>query len=485
MGIDVKYLGYELLRGGFRNWFLYLFRVVNGTPFIVQPLHDKLFACVQDVIDGKTTRLNINLCPRSGKTTINIWLVVYALTYNPKSQIIYTSFNQDLLTQIAQQVASIMNHPVYQAMYGQVFEQETLDADPVDDFWHDYLTQTTGKVKFSNRKIMTPQGGIVLFNSIGASITGFGAGVRDSGGKFAGGLFIDDADKPTEIRSEKIRKKTQTYFIETLLSRLNNSNVPIVNTQQRLHQDDLSGFLIQQYGFKVFKMPLLDENGKCNLGNQYTEDRIKELQVDTYVFSAQYQQEPIMLGGGVIKHAWWRFYKDMADQPYRRIFITADTANKTKEWNDFTAIGVWGLTQNRRLRLLDLVHAKMEIPELQSTMIALWDKWKTGIGSCRCSAIYIEDKASGTQVIQQLRRHGGLPIMPVIPEKDKYTRVQDAVPQIAAGNVELPESNMHPISHALIAEADAFSGDMSHLHDDLVDMMTMAVSQAFNQRGYF
>jgi len=484
MELDIKYLGYELLRGGFRNWFLYLFRIINGTPFIVQPLHDQLFACVQDVIDGKNTRLNINLCPRSGKTTINIWLVVYSLTINPKSQIIYTSFNQDLLAQIAQQVAAIMNHPVFNAMYGQVFTQESVDADPVDDFWHDYLTQTTGKIKFSNKKIQTPQGGVVLFNSIGASITGFGAGLRTDN-VFGGGLFIDDPDKPTEIRSEKIRKKTQTYFIETLLSRLNNSNVPIVNTQQRLHQDDLSGFLIQQYGFKTFKMPLLDENGNCNLGNQYTEQRIKELQVDNYVFSAQYQQEPIMLGGGVIKHAWWRYYKDMHDQPYRRIFITADTANKTKEWNDFTAIGVWGITNANRLRLLDMVHAKMEIPELQSTILAVWDKWKMGIGSCRCSALYVEDKASGTQVIQQLRRVGGLPIMPVIPEKDKYTRVLDVLPQIAAGNVELPESDQHPMTKELLMECDAFSADDSHLHDDLVDMTTMAITQQFTYKGYF
>lgn len=175
----------------------------------------------------------------------------------------------------------------------------------------------------------------------------------------------------------------------------------------------------------------------------------------------------------------------MNDCAYRRIYITADTAMKTKEWNDFTAIGVWGLTNHNRLRLLDLVHGKFEIPELETTMLALWEKWRMGIGTCRCSSIIIEDKASGTQLIQTLMRKGGLPIQRVMPEKDKYTRVQNAIPQLAAGNIELPVNDQHPMSKLLIDEADAFTADDSHLHDDLVDMWCYAVDSAFNSRGIF
>lgn len=481
---DRRYLGVKLLERGFRQWFLYLFKVINGSEWKELPIHKKMFRQIKNIVNGETIRLAMNLCPRSGKTTMAVWLVVYSLTLNPKSQIIYTSFNQDLLTQIAQQVAAIMSHPVYQAMYGQGYKIEDEEADPIDDFWKDYLIQTTGKIKFSNRKIFTPQGGVVLFNSIGAAITGFGAGVKHAKG-FNGILILDDPDKPTDIRSEKIRQKTHTYFEETLLSRLNNSETPILVIQQRLHMDDMTGFLVERYHFDVFKAPLLDENGVCNLGNQYTPDRIKELQVNNYVFQSQYQQEPIMLGGGVIKHEWWRFYREITDTRYRRIFITADTACKTKEWNDYTAIGVWGLTQGNKLRLLDLAHGKFEITVLQETLLALWEKWRAGIGNCHCSEITIEDKASGMQVIQQLRRMGGLPIRPYTPEKDKYQRVEDVLPQIAAGNVELPESENNPMSRVLIAEADAFSADMSHLHDDLVDMTVMAIDRAFVKRGYF
>lgn len=477
-------MGKKLLERGFRQWFLYLFKVVNGSEWKELPIHKKMFRQIKDIVNGKTIRLAMNLCPRSGKTTMAVWLVVYALTLNPKSQIIYTSFNQDLLTQIAQQVAAIMSHPVYQALYGQGYAVEEEEADPIDDFWKDYLIQTTGKIKFSNRKIFTPQGGVVLFNSIGAAITGFGAGVKHAKG-FNGILILDDPDKPTDIRSEKIRQKTHTYFEETLLSRLNNSETPILVIQQRLHMDDMTGFLVERYSFDVFKAPLLDENGVCNLGSQYSEARIKELQVNNYVFQSQYQQEPIMLGGGVLRHEWWKFYREIEDTRYKRIFITADTACKTKEWNDYTAIGVWGVTIGNKLRLLDMVHGKFEINVLRDTLLAVWDKWKMGVGMCRCTELVIEDKASGMQAIQDLKRIGGLPIRPYVPEKDKYQRVEDILPQIAAGNVELPVNDQHPISHELIAEADAFSADLSHLHDDMIDMTVMAVDRAFVKRGYF
>lgn len=482
---DKEYLGQKLLERGFRQWFLYLFRIVNGSEWKELNIHKKMFKQLQKVINGESTRLNFNISPRSGKTTMAIWLVVYALTMNPKSQIIYTSFNQDLLAQIAQQVAAIMQNPVYQALYPQYnITQAVEENDPIDDFWKDYLIQTTGKIKFSNRKIFTPQGGVVLFNSIGSAITGFGVSVRGAKG-FSGFLVMDDADKPTDIRSETIRNKTHTYYVETLLTRLNNPDAPILNIQQRLHIDDMSGFLIREYGFETFKAPLLDENGNCNLSNQYTPERIKELQVNNYVFQAQYQQEPIMLGGGVIKHSWWKYYKDIEDTRYRKIFITADTAVKIKEWNDFTAIGVWGITIANRLRLLDMVHGKFEIPELQATMMAVWEKWKYGIGNCRCSEIMIEDKASGMQLIQQLKRVGGLPIHAITPEKDKLSRVYNVIPQIAAGNVELPESENHPISREFLAESDAFSADDSHEHDDMIDMAVYAIDKAFFHKGMF
>lgn len=465
---------------------MYLFNIINGNKFIKEPFHGELFAEMDNIIQGTDTRVCINIFPRSGKSTLATYLCIYSFLKNPKSQIIYTSYNQDLLRQISHNMAQIIQNPLFQALYPWfgMPSVESVEDKPIDEYWLHKALEIEKKPTFSAKRITTPAGGVILFASLGSSILGFGAGVRGAKG-FSGLVVLDDPDNPSTIRSELIREKTKTYFSDTLLSRLNNPDVPIINIQQRVHIDDLSAHLYNNYGFKPFVFPLIDDNEVCICPSQYTPARIEELKVNNYVFQAQYQQKPLILGGGVIKHEWWRYYQDPQDTRYLRLFITADTANKTKEWNDYTAIGVWGLTAQRKLRLLDMVHAKLEIPELQATFLALYDKWRDGIGPAKLTKIIIEDKASGTQVIQQLSRGYGLPIVPYMPEKDKLTRALDAVPQIVAGNVELPESENHPISRELLAETDAFSADGTAPHDDLTDMTTAAINEAFNQRGYF
>ena len=307
---------------------------------------------------------------------------------------------------------------------------------------------------------------------------------------FGGAILVDDFMKADDYRSDAEKQTCIEIFENTLKSRKNRpAKDPTIIIAQRLAKDDLVAYIKEKYPdeWDFYVIPAFNEE----TGESFWEDRYPKKwlldmkEQNPFLFYSQYQQEPIAQGGGVFKLSWFRFYQDMNDHPYRRIFITADTACKTKEWNDFTAIGVWGITQNKRLRLLDFVHGRFEIPELLNVFYELWEKWKVGIGSCRCSAIYIEDKASGTQVIQTLRRKGGLPIMPVMPEKDKLTRALDAVPQIAAGNVELPESENHPLSKEILGDILAFSADMTHKFDDSVDCMLYAIDVAYNTRGYF
>ena len=128
-----------------------------------------------------------------------------------------------------------------------ITKQET-SLNPLDEFWKDYLFQQEGKNTYSAKLIRTYAGGVCLFNSIGASITGFGAGIRASK-DFSGFLLIDDANKPSEIRSQIIREKVVRYYEETLLSRLNNPTTPIINVQQRLSKHDLTGTLEEKYNF--------------------------------------------------------------------------------------------------------------------------------------------------------------------------------------------------------------------------------------------
>lgn len=476
--MNKQLLGRFWINCGFKLWFLCMFKLIEGRSFIVEPIHNELFEYYEAVYQGLKTRCNINIPPRAGKTTMQQYFTVFCLTVNPKSNIIYTSYSQTLLTDISNKVAAILEHPAYKAMYPQQINIEDCDSSPIDDFWRDYLQENDKKNTYSSRKITTYAGGTVLFASIGSQITGYGAGVRGSK-KFSGFLAIDDAQKPADSRSQVLRDKVIRYYEETLLSRLNNPNTPIVNIQQRLHIEDLSGVLEAKYNFDTLRKPLIDDNGVCQIPSQYTPERIRELQQNNYVFSAQFQQQPIILGGQVIKRDYFQYYPTVKKYNYKRILISADTAMKTKEYNDYSVFIAGGVTVDNKLHILDLIRGKWEAPDLEKQAVMFWNKFKRDAqtGLC-CNGMYIEDKASGTGLIQGLKSKYGIPVFGLKADTDKLTKVENILPYIEAGNVLLPESENYAFVPELLNECEAFSRDMSHLHYDQVDSLAYLVQEA-------
>lgn len=478
--ISPQLIGQLLLEQGFKKFTLYLFKAIEGKPFVVEPLHDNIFSYFQSIYDGKKTRVNLSLCPRSGKTTLSEFFVVYTITNNPKSNIIYTSYSASLLSEISAKIESILEHPVYKLLFPQKkMEIENISLNPINDFWKDYLFKEQGKNTYSAKLIRTYAGGICLFNSIGASITGFGAGVRNPL-TFSGFILIDDANKPAEIRSKIIREKVLRYYEETLLSRLNSPKTPIINVQQRLALEDLTGLLETRYKFDTLKVPLLDKEGNCNLPSQYTPERIKELQLNNYMFQAQYMQQPIILGGAVIKRDWFKYYSLAHDYKYNKIVIAGDTALMAKEHADYTCFLVGGVTDQGKLHILQMVHAKLEYPDLKRTIINLYNSWKF-TDKTSCSGVYLENKASGIQLIQDLKTTA-IPVIPIDVTKDKLARVEEILDYLASGQVMLPTDEQYGDNPALLAECDEFTRDLTQVHDDIVDTLVHLVNNTIANR---
>lgn len=474
----LQYMGHRLLERGFADWFKAMFKLIEDRPFIVEPIHPELFNIFQDIYNQKKIRVNINLPPRSAKTTLSKYFLVYGLTNNPKCNFIYTSYSQSLMDVISSELRDILEHPLYKKMYPRQIQYEEQEVDAIDDFWREYrLNDTNGrKNTYSSKKIVTYAGGTCLFASIGAQITGMGCGQR-SAKQFSGALILDDANKPADIRSEIMREKVLRYYEETLLSRLNNPHVPIVNIQQRLHIEDLSGLLEGKYRFETIKRPLLDRDGKCLIPTQYTQERIKELQTNNYMFSAQYQQEPIILGGAVIKREWFQYYNPNSEHRYNRLIITADTAMKVKEYNDFSVFVVAGITPDNKMHIIDMRRGKWEAPELKKVAVELFEQYRFDpkTATC-CSGLYVEDKASGVGLIQELQR-AGIPIVGIPVDKDKLTRVESVLNYIASGQVLLPFDENHGFNPLILSECEAFTRDDSHIHDDIVDALVYAIQQ--------
>lgn len=463
-----QYVGQVLIEKGFRAWFKYMFYVVEGHKFIEEELHKSLFDEFEGIYDCKVTRSNINIPPRSGKTTMAKYFLAYCWAKNSKSNFIYTSFSQSLLSDIARSLVDILEHPVYKTMYDLTITTMNEEASPIDKFWENYLRNNEKKkeAKYSSKKIVSPTGGVILFSSIGASITGFGAGVRGADG-FTGGLIIDDPNKPADMHSEVMRSKVVTYFEETLLSRLNNPNSAIINIQQRLHLEDLTGILVDKYKFKQLSRPLLVD-GVCQLPSQYSQDRLDEIQVNDYMFKAQYQQDPIQYGGTVFKVDWWKYYKELPSIEYYRIY--ADTALKTKEHNDYSVFQLWGKGVDGNMYLVDQLRGKWEAHDLEKQAVMFWNKHK----SKRVRGFGIEDKASGTGLIQNLIKVHQFAVTALQVDKDKYTRAMDVQPQIQSGFVYLPEDA--EFISGYINEFSAFSPLMTHKHDDQIDTTMHAIA---------
>ena len=474
--IDPEYIGQVLLESGFEKWFRYMFRVIENKPFIVEPIHQDIFDFFQALHNREIIRANLSVPPRSGKTTMCKYFLMYSLLKNPECKFIYTSFNQNLLSDIAKEVAGIMENPIYKAMYPGYTRIESMESNPIDDFWKQYLVNNERKNTYTNRKIITAQGGEILFAAVGSQITGFGAAVRGSK-IFSGGIIQDDLNKPADIHSQTMRNKVLMYYEETLLSRLNDSDGMILNVQQRLHIEDITGHLIKRYNFYTLRKPLLDHNGVCQIPSQYTPERIKELQFNESMFLAQYQQEPIAERGLLFKRDWWKLYNKDDEKCTGQVIITADTAFKETKNADFSCIQVWELRRDKML-MREMVVDRWEFPELIEHAKMMWRKWTDPNMSNPAKYFFIEDKASGTPLQQTLYREG-INAVAWSPKEyeypdDKVSRAKTFSWDVFGGKVFLPEGEQ--TTEYLINECALFSEDNSHAHDDAEDTANMAHS---------
>ena len=517
--IDKKQLGQALLQRGFSTWFLYMFRVLEGRPFIVEPIHQDLFDTFDDIYDLKVIRQSINIPPRAGKTTLATYLCLYCITKQPRANFIYTSFSQFLLSDIAKSLMSKLESPIYKALYPyDSYFSDDHEFDAIDAYWRDEIMKETGKNKYNSRYIRTRLGGTLLFASIGSAITGFGAGIRGYD-KFGGALIVDDANKPANITSKILRENVVRYFEETLLSRLNNSNTPIINIQQRLHPDDLTGTLIEKYQFKVLKKPLLSYctkgpaelptgirkdkfkkgyekyhkifyNGdiyQCNIPQQYSYDRLSELMQNRAVFEAQYQQNPQVNKGQVINVDWFKYYRKsdiFSSSPTENppikidsIMIFADTGSKKTQKSDYSVFGVCGKS-GKDMYILDWYRQKLTSPEIRRLALRLWQRWGNNRSMIAwCKGIGIEDRASGMGLIQDLQELKAIPVYPMKAELDKVARIERYTYLIEEGHVFLPEGPMYAWVPCFLDECASFTRDNSHKHDDQVDVFGYAMHE--------
>lgn len=194
---------------------------------------------------------------------------------------------------------------------------------------------------------------------------------------------------------------------------------------------------------------------------------------DPYTYSSQYQQEPSPLGGGMFKDKYWQYY-DVLPIDIDLIRIYADTAQKTAEHNDYSVFQCWGRSRTKGIFLIDQFRGKFEAPELESKCVEFWNKHKpTQYKPHGASCLKVEDKSSGSSLIQSIRNDYMIPVEAIQRNTDKVFRAMGVVKYFASGYIWLPKDAEW--IHDYKEEFRKFTPLMTHKHDDQIDPTMDAV----------
>jgi predicted phage terminase large subunit-like protein len=189
-------------------------------------------------------------------------------------------------------------------------------------------------------------------------------------------------------------------------------------------------------------------------------------------FQALYQQRPFIKGGSTIKSRWWRFTKEL---PRKEDIVTliagVDTAFKAEENNDPTSITFASLGIDGNYYIHDVVEKRVEYPELKRLIITLNGMWRPK----GFRGFYVEDRASGQSLVQDLRRSsGGVSIIPHRMLGDKAIKAKSVSPLIEGGLVHLLEDASWVDD--FMKEFEQFTGDSKKKEkDNKVDSTVIAL----------
>lgn len=428
-----------------------------GRTFISSPHIEVMATALEDCRLGKTKRVILNLPPRSLKShSVSVSFVAWLMGHNPSAQIICASYNQDLANKHARDTRTVMNSTFYNTL----FPGTKLSSE-----------------KSSVEEFLTTAQGFRMATSVEGTLTGRGSDF----------IIIDDPLKPDEALSGTRLKSCNDWYDNTLYTRLNDKETGcIIIVMQRLHQDDLVGHVLDQEDWKVVSFPAIAETNtihqiagplghrpfRRNAGDALDPQReslvtLKRMQttIGRYNFQSQYQQNPMPLGGMIIESSWLRYYEPGQPlPPFALILQSWDTANKAGELNDFSVCTTWGV-HNGQYYLLNVYRRRLNYPDLKR---AVRDQAHTH----QATEIVIEDKASGTQLIQDLQADGVLGIKPYEPLRlaDKQMRLHAQSAEFESGRVLLPRTATWLNDY--IRELTSFPASK---YDDQVDSTTQAL----------
>lgn len=318
----------------------YFFKKRFNRKFVIGEHHQLICNALERVLKGECTRLIINIAPRYGKTELAVKnFIAFGLALNPSAKFIHLSYSDDLALDNSEEVKDMVSEDYYRQLF------------PVQ----------IKKDSNSKKKWYTTESGGVYATSAAGQVTGFGAGQVDEEEekeeldtldeflngiqqqaeevdpitqkrKFGGALIIDDPIKPEDADSETVRERVNNRFDSTIRNRVNSRNTPIIIIMQRLHENDLCGYLMtnEPGKWEVLSLPSIKADGTALWPFKHTIEELREMEtLNPVVFERQHGQNPQPIQGRLYKV--FKTYKDLPHN-VKTVKAVIDTADEGADY---------------------------------------------------------------------------------------------------------------------------------------------------------
>lgn len=412
----------EALREDLYSFIMMTYDTVGGGRTFVPNWHLELIADrLTQAFQRKIKRLIITVPPRSGKSICaSVALPAWALGHDPSLRFICVSFGQDLATKFARECRDVMSSPWYREPFP--------------------LTRLNPN-KNSELEFETSAGGYRLSNSLSGPLTG-------RGGNF---IIIDEPIKPQDADSEVIRRRVNNAYDATLYSRLDSKEDDvIIIVMQRVHADDFVSHVMAKEHWHVLRLPAIaEEDERFSLASGRIVGRKKgealspkqeslatheqtKRTVGSFLFAAQYQQDPQPAAGNLIKRHWLLRYDALPTRAEGdRIVQSWDLGMTVGENANHSVCTTW-LIHKKQYFLIDVIRKRMEFPDLKREVVRQARKHAAKV-------VLIEDAGIGISLIQQLRSERDVFPTPVRPIGTKEERMTGHSAIFEQGRVVLPK----------------------------------------------
>lgn len=426
--------------------------------------------------DGRprTKHLIINVPFRSSKSLIvSILYPIWSWVVNPQMSFINLSYSDNLSTDHSNKVMALLHHP----KFVELFNWEMDDVQ---------RSKTDFKVKNAGSRLSGGMTGTVL-------------------GRGADCIIMDDPNNTRRL-SEVERRNTTKAWTDTISTRLNDPTTGLfIVIQQRLHMNDLSGYLMEKEPDNWHNICLPAE-----LGSNINPPELAEFYQDGLLWGERFTRKvldnfKLVLGsvgyanqllqltspeeGNIIKREWLKtitieefnsmleLNKNQLTGQQRVHTFTwdffLDSAQTEKKKNDPSGIMIAAKVFNN-VYVRKIVQKQLQFPDLIELIKELMKTYGK-----ENSRLFVEPKSNGKDVVNQLRRTTKLNVVELpSPTTDKEVRLNAVSPLIESGRFILIEDISNDL---LIEELTQFP---NAAHDEFVDLTGYALNKYIKANNF-